>query len=144
MRPMIERGGLAILALVLVAAVVGAFSAAGQEPPKNDLKQIMERKLKHAQTLLEGLAEEDFPLIRDNARELRKVGEDSLKRISPNLTYVKYVAEFVSIVDELDRRAKDENLNGTTLSYIRLTMNCVECHKFVRDDRILDQRKKAK
>ena len=57
---------------------------------------------------------------------------------------MKYATEFVSIVDELDRRAKEEDLNGATVSYIRLTMNCVECHKFTRDNRILDQRKNAK
>jgi hypothetical protein len=141
---MVQRSGLAILGLVLIALFVGAFSSNGQEPKTKDLKRIMEQKLKHAQGLLEGLAQEDYPMIRDHALELRRAGEDSLKLISPNLTYVKYVTEFVSIADELDRRAKEEDLNGATLSYIRLTMNCVECHKFTRDNQILDQRAKVK
>jgi hypothetical protein len=144
MATMVERGGAATLILMLVALLGGVFSAGGQEPRKIDLKPIMVQKLKHSQALLEGLAQEDFALIRDHARELRKIGEESLTRIAPNLTYVKYATEFVSIVDELDRRAKDEDLNGATVSYIRLTMNCVECHKFTRDNRILDQRKNAK
>ena len=68
--------------------------------------------------LLAGLAQEDFVLIRDRARELRRIGEESLTKIAPNLPYVKYATEFVSIVDELDRRAKEEDLNGATVSYI--------------------------
>ena len=144
MTPRIERGMLATLLLTLVALSGGVFSARGQEPRKNNLKPIMEQKLKHSQALLEGLAQEDFVLIRDRRRELRRIGEESLTRIAPNLTYVKYATEFVTIVDELDRRAKEEDLNGATVSYIRLTINCVECHKFTRDNRILDQRKNAK
>jgi hypothetical protein len=144
MAPMVERSGRRVLIVMLAALFGGVFSAGGQEPRKNDLKPIMVQKLKHSQALLEGLAQEDFALIRDHARELRKIGEESLTRIAPNLPYVKYATEFVSIVDELDRRAKEEDLNGATVSYIRLTMNCVECHKFTRDNRILDQRKNAK
>ena len=76
---------LATLTLMLVVLCGGVFSAGGQEPRKIDLKPIMEQKLKASQALLEGLAQEDFVLIRDRARELRRIGEESLTRISPNL-----------------------------------------------------------
>jgi hypothetical protein len=32
----------------------------------------------------------------------------------------------------MDRKAKDKNIDGATLAYLRLTMNCVNCHKYVR------------
>jgi hypothetical protein len=144
MRTKTTRGVLATLTLALFALCGGVFTAGGQEPRQADISQVMKEKLKHSQFLLDGLAREDFALIRDHAGELKRLGEDSLKRISPNLTYVKYCAEFVSIADELGRKAKDEDLNGVTLSYIRLTINCVDCHKFTRDERILDQRRRAK
>src|SRR5271170_3895931 len=98
MTPRFERSMLATLILMLVALCGWGFSAGAQEPRKNDLKQVMEQKLKHSQALLEGLAQEDFDLIRDRARELRKIGQESLTRIAPNLTYVKYATEFVTIV----------------------------------------------
>jgi hypothetical protein len=138
------RNVLAILSLLLTAMFAGVFAARAQVQKPDELKRMMTEKLKHSQVLLGGLAEEDFPLIRDRARELRNIGEASLKQVSQNLTYVKYCAEFVSIAEELERRAKEEDLNGVTLSYIRLTVNCVECHKFTRDNRILDQRAKVK
>src|SRR5262249_49572599 len=144
MRTMAVPGALTTLALMLITVWGTTLPAGGQEPRQENLKQIMIHKLKHSQFLIEGLAMEDFALIRDHAGELKRIGEDSLKRISPNLTFVKYCAEFVSVADELQRRAKEEDLNGATLSYMRLTINCVECHKFTRDNRILDQRERPK
>jgi hypothetical protein len=138
------RGLAAFLSMALVCFSVAILPTRGQEPRADDVHGLMKQKLRHAQFLLDGLAREDFSLIHDHASELKKLGSESLKRVSPNLTYVKYSAEFVSILDELDRRAKEQDLNGATLSYIRLTINCVECHKFTRDNRIMDQRPQPK
>ena len=33
---------------------------------------------------------------------------------------------------------REENLNGATMGYILLTISCMDCHKFVRDNRMLD------
>ena len=33
---------------------------------------------------------------------------------------------------ELVKNAKEQNIDGATLAYLKLTMNCVQCHKFVR------------
>jgi hypothetical protein len=140
MNTKMARGAIALVTLTLISLASGAVSAGGQESRVDDLRPIMKSKLQHTQFLIDGLAREDFGLILDHANELKRLGEDSLKRISPNLTYVKYAVEFVNITDELARRAKDQDLNGATLSYIRLTINCVECHKFTRDNRILDRR----
>src|SRR5262249_28825610 len=101
MRTMAVPGALTTLALMLITVWGTTLPAGGQEPRQENLKQIMIHKLKHSQFLIEGLAMEDFALIRDHAGELKRIGEDSLKRISPNLTFVKYCAEFVSVADEL-------------------------------------------
>jgi hypothetical protein len=135
MRSLVGGGVVATLALALVVV-----SAGGQEPKRPDVRPFMRQKLRHAQFLIEGLANEDLALIRDNARALRKIAGDAQWRVSPNLAYVKYGAEFAGIADELERRANEKDLNGATLSYIRLTINCVDCHRFVRDNRILDSR----
>ena len=102
------------------------------------LAPAMAQKLKHSQDLIAALAVEDFDRIADNARSLRKLDLETLWKVSPNLNYVKYSAELAVIADELARCAKDRDLNGATLAYVRMTINCVDCHKFVRDNRILD------
>jgi hypothetical protein len=148
MRRTLTAGALACSVLVL--GLAGARAPQGlrarpgprddSEQQRKDLSRVMAKKLKHSQELIAALAVEDFDRLADNARSLKAIGEETLSRVSPNLAYVKYSAEFTTLADELARRAKEGNLNGATLSYVRLTINCGECHKFTRDERILDRR----
>jgi len=51
----------------------------------------------------------------------------------PNATdYVALTSEFQRNTDELVKAAKQGNIDGATLAYVKLTMNCVQCHKYVR------------
>jgi hypothetical protein len=58
------------------------------------------------------------------------------------LTYVKYRTEFTNLAEQLARWAKDKNLNGATLACIRPSTNCVDCHKVVGDNGILDLKRR--
>ena len=52
---------------------------------------------------------------------------------NPNATdYIAFTTEFQRLADEMALKAKEKNLDGATLAYLRLTMNCVNCHKYVR------------
>lgn len=131
--------------LILVLGGVRAAQGPGIPPtPREDPEQqrkilapIMAKKLRHTQQLIAALAVEDFARVASDARELKLIGEATLSKVSPNLDYVRYCGEFTALADELARRARDHDLNGVTLSYVRLTINCVECHKYVRDRHIL-------
>jgi hypothetical protein len=46
--------------------------------------------------------------------------------------YDIFTTAFQRLADEMNRKAKDKNIGGATLAYLRLTMNCVNCHKYVR------------
>jgi hypothetical protein len=46
--------------------------------------------------------------------------------------YVRRSAEFRRDADALKRSAEEKNLDGAALNYVKLTMRCVECHKYVR------------
>ncbi len=132
---------------ILVLVTGGYLVADGPKKPSDAgddlaqqrkvLGQAMTKKLKHAQELLVALSVEDFDRLADNAKILKFICEDTLWKVSPNLKYVKYSGDFAAIADELVRRANERDLNGATLSYVRMTINCIECHKFVRDNRIL-------
>ena len=51
----------------------------------------------------------------------------------PNATdYVSLTTEFQRDSDELARNAREHNIDGATLAYVKPTMNCVQCHKYVR------------
>jgi hypothetical protein len=91
--------------------------------------------------LITSLTIEDFAQMALDVRELKLIGETTLMKVSPNLEYVKYSTEFSSGVEDLGRRAKAQDLNGATLSSIRLTMNCVECYKYVRDKNLFGRKR---
>jgi hypothetical protein len=147
MKRVTMRRILVSLAVLLIPASLGVLAVRGQGPPQQrppheeNLKELMQHKLKQAQAVLEGLTLNNPKTVAVNARELRKVGEDSQWRVSPNVTYIKYSEEFVRLADLLEQRARESDLSGATLTYLRMTINCIECHKFVRDNRLpLDPR----
>jgi len=50
--------------------------------------------------------------------------------------YRTYSAEFRRTADLLAKMAEAKNLDGCALNYVQLTMNCVNCHKYVRSTRL--------
>ena len=136
---------LASSVLILALAGVRAAQEPGSRPnplveaekQHKFLAPIMDRKLRYTHRLITSLAIEDFKQMASDAHELKRIGETTLIKISPSLEYVRFSTEFSSVIGELEHRAKDHDLNGAMLSYIRLTMNCVDCHKYVRDKNVL-------
>jgi hypothetical protein len=126
-----------LVLLVLAATVAGGLIASGASQKRSPLQQYMRQKLEHAQYALEGLALGDFKLIEKNATAMRKLSEDARWRITPNLDYLRRSAEFQDLAAELAAKAKARNLEGATLAYVQLTINCVNCHKLVRDERLV-------
>jgi hypothetical protein len=128
---------LAFLALTFagVATMPAAApsGAAGQE--KRSRGEFMRQKLEFSKNVLEGLSLEQFPAIEKNAKALKKLSEAAEWEVPmiPNATdYVSLTTEFQRYADELAKSAKQGNIDGATLAYLKLTMNCVQCHKYVR------------
>ena len=126
------------LAAVLLAGSLGV-SGHGEEPKKVD--PLMVRKLKHSQKVLEGIALNDFDKIGDNAQELLTISKLNEWKVIKTPRYATYSNEFQDSAEKLIKAAKDKNLDAATLAYMELTMNCVKCHKHVREVRMvrLDQ-----
>ena len=126
-----------LIALALSGTLGAVLGAAGQDDARSGLRQFMRRKLERSQRVLEGLTREDFDLIARNAKALRELSEDAQWRVSPNVNYLRLSAEFQDLADEMAGKAKAKNLDGATLAYVRMTLNCVKCHKLVRDERLI-------
>jgi Na+-transporting NADH:ubiquinone oxidoreductase subunit NqrC len=130
-----QRYRLVLLALAVTLAGGLIVSSEGQE--KSPLQRYMRQKLDHSKNVLEGLAVEDFAMIAKNAKAMRELSEDARWRVSPNVNYLRLSAEFQDLADELAAKAKERNLDGATLVYVKLTMNCVKCHQLVREQRLV-------
>jgi len=122
------------------AAGVGACWVAGGltagEPPRPDqVAAFMRAKLAHSQDVLEGLAVEDFDLIDKGAQRLSLASEDASWQVLQTEDYARQSAEFRRSCDSLRKAAKARNLDGAALAWMEVTMKCVQCHKYVRDER---------
>jgi hypothetical protein len=108
---------------------------ANQAAQKPSRSEFMRQKLNFSKDVLEGLALEQFTSIEKNARALRRLSEAAEWEVPtiPNATdYVALTTQFQREADELAKQAKERNIDAATLAYLKLTMTCVQCHKFVR------------
>jgi hypothetical protein len=119
------------------AALGWGLIASSEGQAQNPIQKFMRQKLEHAKNVLEGLTVEDFALVANNARAMRELSEDARWRVSPSVNYLRLSAEFQDLAGEMEAKAKEKNLDGATLAYVKLTMACVKCHKLVREQRLV-------
>jgi hypothetical protein len=128
----IRRITLSMVGLALAAAAWAAQEGA-QRP--HSRAEFMRIKLEYSKKVLEGLTLEDYAAISKSAKALKRLSEAAEWEVPtiPNAPdYMIFTTEFQRLTEEMDRKAKDKNIDGATLAYLRLTMNCVTCHKYVR------------
>ena len=118
-----------------LALVAGTGLLRGQDQAFQKRAVFMRQKLEFSKKVLEGLTVEDYDTIAKSARALRllsQAAEWEVPTIPGVPDYIAYTNEFQRHADELALRARQKNLDGATLAYLKLTMNCVNCHKYVR------------
>jgi hypothetical protein len=128
-----KRTALGLAGLALTAAFLAVRA---QEPKRLPTRaEFMRLKLDYSKKVLEGLTLENYETIVKNAQALKALSEAAQWEVPtiPNVgEYVAFTSEFQRLTDELVKKARDKNIDGATLAYLRLTMNCVNCHKYVR------------
>lgn len=93
---------------------------------------LMRGKLENAKQILEGLALQDFDKIGRNAQQLSLLSRDAGWHVVQTPEYVQMSAEFRELAEDMMKSARQKNLDGATLSYVGMTLKCVQCHKYVR------------
>ena len=119
------------MVLFLVLAV-GLMVSSAQNKKLRAMKKFMRDKLELAQGILEGLSVENYDLITSRAQRLSAMSQQADWKVFENPDYEQQSFAFRRNVDSLTKAAKNKNLDGATLAYVRVTMSCIECHKYVR------------
>src|SRR5579871_5798013 len=119
-----------------VAFQLAAGSKQQKPDGKNTLRtpalvKFMRNKLAASQSVLEGLALEEFDKIGEGAKALTKLSAEEQWRVTEDPLYAQHSSEFVKAAKKLKTQADEKNLDGAALSYVQLTMTCIECHRFV-------------
>src|SRR5262249_58123833 len=120
---------------VMLGLAVGRWGFASQDKKGSALSELMQKKLKNAQLVLEGLALGDFAKITRSAETLIQITKTEEWQVLKNPRYEMHTNEFRRAAENLVQKARDKNLDGAAFAYVELTMSCVRCHQFVRDVR---------
>jgi len=138
-----EAGGIALAgaACLVIAILVGrsgdraaVAQVADAGPQPDQVAVFMRAKLGHAQNVLEGLSLEDFDLIARGAHDLSLASQASSWQVLQTEDYVRHSAEFRRACDGLRGAARAKNLDGALVAWMEVTMKCVQCHRYVRDE----------
>jgi hypothetical protein len=124
-----------LLSLTAIAVVVLAVTNAwvkAQGPGEKPLKPFMQMKLEPAKQILEGIALEDFDLINRSAQRISALTFDAGWMTIQTASYRQHSEDFQRSVAAIAQAARNKNLNAATLSYMQMTLSCVQCHKDLR------------
>ncbi len=127
-----------MIVLAALCTVVLACKAQDQEPEPQQIDErqaYMQRKLDDARHIVEGLSMEDFDKIVAAANDLIAISHESGWNTLTSEAYLQLSSEFRSSASRLRKMASEKNLDGATLAYFEVTMNCVRCHKFLREQK---------
>lgn len=121
-----------LLAITAVCAGLTLWFAQARSHAQPELKTVMKAKLGHAQALLEGLAQEDYKKLRDNAEALSFLSQADAWNVHKTPEYLKLSKDFQAVTDSMAANAKAKKLEAVTLDYVQMTMLCVKCHSYTR------------
>jgi cytochrome c556 len=125
----------ALLLIAVLILVIGAQAPSPTPAQTQRTSKLMAAKLKHSQTVLEGIAVVDFKKIRASAEELIELTktEEWLMHKAPR--YEMHSNDFRRSAEALVAKSKEKNIDGTTLAFFEMTTSCVRCHQHIRETR---------
>lgn len=103
------------------------------EDPKHILSKFMRQKLQASSQILEGLCTEDLELVSEGSAVLLQMSNEERWRVSNDIMYRRYSKEFATAVEELQKESEDQDMDGTSLAWVNVTMKCLKCHEWVRN-----------
>ena len=101
------------------------------------VKAFMRKKLVAADQILEGLTNPDMKLVRKGATFMIHMNKEAMWASFRSPSYIQDSADFVRTAERLVKLAEASDLEGASHTYAQLTIQCVSCHRRVRNQ---DQR----
>lgn len=120
------------------APAIGAAPKGGIERTA-ELQKFMRKKLDASNKILEGLTTENSGLVKEGADDLATMCDAEQWRISKDVMYRQFSEDFQRATRSLGESAKASDLDKALIRWMDVTMQCIDCHRFVRDKLIAGQ-----
>lgn len=126
-----------IAASVLILGLIGRpFWTTAADPPTQPIHEtevLMRAKLSSSQRVLEGLLSEDFRLIAQASKEMKKISEAAEWPRARDAVYEHFAAEFRRQCNKLEHLAAQRNHEAASFTYLQMTTTCIDCHNYIRE-----------
>jgi len=140
-----KRHGI-IVAVMALTLGSGVWIVRSDDPPaepaggRDDipLREFMRKKLEASNQILEGLVLEDPALIKEGAEVLNEMSTAEKWRVQNDALYREFSADFRRVTAGLVEAANEGDNDQAVLKWMDATMNCIECHRYVRGMRVAD------
>jgi hypothetical protein len=95
----------------------------------------MRDKVTWAGKAIDGLSVEDFGKVAESAKMLRMISRAASWHVIDSDEYTHLSKNFQEQAADMERHAKEKNLDAAGLDYMRISLTCIQCHKYMRDVR---------
>jgi GH24 family phage-related lysozyme (muramidase) len=121
----------------MILSLLAVPSSSQEKKRKREPDPLMVAKLKESQTLLEGLTLNDMAKVQKSAEELLRISKTAQMRKALNTpAYELHANSFQKAAETVVEKAKAKNIDGATLGYMDMTITCVRCHQYTREQGI--------
>ena len=94
-------------------------------------KHFMRGKLESNKKIVEGLSLKDFAMIREGAKGVTAIVKGQHWFVLDTPAYKDYSQDMEQAAKRLVAAADKKNLEAATLRYFELTLNCIDCHRYL-------------
>ena len=123
------------LTLGILAASGPSARALAADGKTNTVQVLMRQKLESIHGILDGLALEDYGKMEHHATILAEVSRATTWYKSTEPEFMRYAKNFQASAAALAEAAHKKSLEGVSIGYIRVVMDCLGCHNAVRAGR---------
>jgi hypothetical protein len=117
---------------------------AGTDAPAEDragfahepIHDVMRQKVMYAQELVVGVARADYGLVQDSATQLYRISQDAEWMVRETVTYTLFSERFRQVAAAMAEHARQQDLDAITADYAQMVKGCVECHAYLRRERL--------
>ena len=96
----------------------------------------MRKKLVASEQILEGLTVPDAALVRKGATSMIHMSKAAMWTSHGSPSYAQDSADFVRTAERIIKLTNADDLEGASHTYAQLTIQCVNCHRRVRSQKV--------
>jgi hypothetical protein len=103
-----------------------------QEQLRQQARQtFMRGKLLSNQMIVEGLTTNDFQKIIEGSAGITAMVKGQHWFVIDDPEYRNYSQDMNKIAGKLNQTAAEKNMEAATLRYFEMTLNCIDCHRYI-------------